>query len=443
MKILKRYILKEHISPFLISLMVVTFVLLIDRIIDLLNLIIEKKLPIQTVIEVFALSMPYMLALSIPMAVLVATILAFGRMSVDREIIAIKSSGVNVYSMLGPLMATAILLCGLMVYFNHWFLPDTNHKLKNLMLKVAYYKPMTIIKENEFTNFMDYTVFAKGNSDSLLTDVLIYDRSQSRFPRTVFATTGNVIQMDNGNSLQIVLNNGEMHERNEKEPGKYQRTKFGRYVINIRNLGNNMDYFETGYRSDREMTVVQIIASLKSNKQELAMKQKEVENLNQRLSLAQLAPQGYSRNVEVRRLQSMKQMSSDRVTELGDIIRSLQVEFHKKFAISFAIIIFILVGVPLGLMTRTSGIGMAFSVSSVIFLVYYVALNGGEQLADKGGIPPFAAMWMSNIVFFIISLFLIWASIKEKRLLDMPTLIWKIKNLRNRKNPPPPDEIEH
>ncbi|MDY0152496.1 MAG: LptF/LptG family permease [Candidatus Cloacimonas sp.] len=442
MKILKSYILKEHISPFFISMMVVTFVMLIDRIIDLLNLIIEKKLPMQTVVEVFALSLPYILALSIPMAVLVATILAFGRMSVDREIIAIKSSGVNVYRMLGPLLATAILLCGLMVYFNHWFLPDTNHKLKNLMLKIAYYKPMTIIKENEFTNFMDYTIFAKGNNDSLLTDVLIYDRSQSRFPRTVFATTGNVTQMDNGNSLQIALNNGEMHERNEKEPGKYQRTKFSRYVINIRNLGNNMDFFETGYRSDREMTVVQLVASLKSNKQELAQKNQEVANLEQRLSVAKMAPQSYSQNVEVRRLQSMQQMAKDRVTELIEIIRSLQVEFHKKFAISFAIIIFVMVGVPLGLMTRTSGIGMAFSVSSVIFLVYYIALNGGEQLADKGGIPPFVAMWISNIVFFILSLFLISASIKEKRLIDMPTLMWKITHLRQHKTPPP-DELVH
>ena len=442
MKILKRYILKEHISPFLISLLVVTFVLLIDRIMDLLNLIIEKKLPLQIVLEVFSLSLPYMLALSIPMAVLVATILAFGRMSVDREIIAIKSSGINVYAMLGPLLTTAVLLCGLMIYFNHWFLPNTNFKLKNLMLKIAYYKPMTIIKENEFTTFMDYTVFAKGNNDSLLTDVLIYDRSQSRFPRTVFAKTGNVIQMDNGNSLQIILNNGELHERNEKEPGKYQKTNFSRYVINVRNLGNRTDFFETGYRSDREMTFGQIITSLKSNKQELEAKNKEVTNLEQRLKIIELSPIGFSRNVEVRRLQAMRQIAKDRSLELGEIIRSLQVEFHKKFAISFAIIIFIMVGVPLGLMTRTSGIGMAFSVSSVIFLVYYVALNSGESLADKGYMPPFMAMWLSNIVFFVLSLFLIYASIKEKRLLDMPTLLWKIKHFRNRKNAVP-DEIVH
>ncbi len=441
MKILKRYILKEHLPPFLISLMVVTFVLLIDRVIDMLNMIIEKKLPLQTVLEMFGLSLPYMLALSIPMAVLVATILAFGRMSVDREVVAIKSSGVNIYSMLGPLILAALMLTGLMVYFNHWFLPNTNHKLKNLMIKIAYYKPMTIIKENEFTNFMNYTVFAKGNSDSLLTDVLIYDRSQSRFPRTVFAKSGNVIQMDNGNSLQIVLNNGEMHERNEKEPGKYQKTSFSRYVISVKNLGNNSDFFETGFRTDREMTVLQIIATLRANKQELVIKQKEVQNLENRLSLTLRMNPGYSQSVETRRLQSMKLMATSRATELSETINSLEVEFHKKFAISFAIIIFILVGIPLGLMTRTSGIGMAFSVSSVIFLVYYIALNGGEQLADKGLMPPFVAMWLSNFVFLILSLLLINASIKEKHIIDMPTLMWKLKNLRNRKNPPPDDVV--
>ncbi|MDD2332163.1 MAG: LptF/LptG family permease, partial [Candidatus Cloacimonetes bacterium] len=153
--IFKRYILREHISPFLVSLLVVTFILLIDRVVDLLNIIIEKKLDVYTVFQVFGLSLPFMLALSIPMAVLVATILAFGRMTVDREMIAMKSSGINVYCMIGPLMMAALALTGLMVYFNHYYLPESNHKLKNLMVKIAYYKPMTIIKPNEFNTIMD------------------------------------------------------------------------------------------------------------------------------------------------------------------------------------------------------------------------------------------------------------------------------------------------
>jgi lipopolysaccharide export system permease protein len=441
--ILKRYILKEHISPFLISLLVVTFVLLIDRIIDLLNLIIEKQLPAGIVLEVFALSLPYMLALSIPMAVLVATILAFGRMSVDREIIAIKSSGVNIYSMLSYLIIAAVLLTGLMVYFNHWFLPNTNHKLKNIMLKIAYYKPMTIIEAGEYNNLLDYTVWCKENTETELLDVLIYDRSESRFPRTIFAKSGQVVQMNNGNSMRITLRQGEMQQRNEREPGKYQSTSFDQYIINIRDLGQRTDIFETGYRSDREMTYGQLTGTLATRKAELKLKQEEAQKLQERISLADFGGNPYEKQMEQKRLYSMQQMAQNRILELQDSIQALQVEYHKKFALSFAIIIFIMIGVPLGLMTRTSGIGMAFSVSSVIFLVYYVALNMGEHLADSGGINPFVAMWLSNIVFFILACFLIWGSIHEKRILDMQVLSWRLKHMKLSKKIAPPDEVVH
>lgn len=440
--ILRRYILKEHVSPFFLSLLVVTFILLIDRVMDLLNLILEKKLDAWTVLDLFALSLPYMLALSIPMAVLVATILAFGRMTVDRETIAMKSSGVNVYSLIAPLLFVAVLLTGLMVYFNHQYLPNQNHKLKNLMVKIAYYKPMTIIKAGEFTNLMDYTVYAQSNDESILGDVVIYDRSQSRFPRIVFADKGEIIQMDKGNSLQIKLTDGEMHERNDREAGKYQIRQFNSFTVNIRNLANNMDFFETGYRSDREMTEAQLRKSINDKKKEYLTIEAENSKLQDRLAATEAEAPSFSRDNEVRRFKVMIQMNEDRIKDIRESILSMQVEYHKKFALSFAIIIFVLIGIPLGLMTRTSGIGMAFSVSSVIFLIYYVALNGGEQLADKGLMSPFLSMWISNLVFLIIALLLIYASIKEKHLFDLPQIMWKIRNWKARKNPLP-DEIRY
>ena len=257
-------------------------VLLIDRVIDLLNLIIEKKLPASIVFELFTLSLPYMLALSIPMAVLVATILAFGRMTVDRETIAMKSSGINVYSMTKPLVIVAIVLTALMVYFNHWFLPQTNHKLKNLMVKIAYYKPMTIIKEGEFNQVTDYTVYVKENEEDELRDLLIYDRSMSSFPRLIRAKTGSVKQMDGGNTLQLTLFDGEMHERSEKDPGKYSLRRFDTYLVNIRDLGYEIDVGESSYRSDREMTYNQLVNELKEKRQELKLVEKEYASLSER-----------------------------------------------------------------------------------------------------------------------------------------------------------------
>ncbi|HOZ01034.1 MAG TPA: LptF/LptG family permease [Candidatus Syntrophosphaera sp.] len=442
MKILSRYILREHFVPFLLSLLVVTFVLLIDRVIDLLNMIIEKKLDVGTILQLFGLSLPYMLALSIPMAVLVATILAFGRMTVDHETIAMKSSGINIYRMLSPLLFVALLLTGVMVYFNHYFLPDTNHKLKNLTVKIAYYKPMTIIKPNEFTTLMDYTVFAKDNVNNELREVLIYDRSQTKLPRTILARRGEVIQMDKGNSLRIVLHDGEMHERNEKEPGKYQIRRFQNFIVNIRNLGMDFDFGESDFRSDREMTYDQLVAAIKDKQTEISGNLRERENLRKRLASLPEAASDYAASVENRRLGIMLKMADDKGTELVDDLRSLQVEYHKKFALSFAIIIFVLIGIPLGLMTRTSGIGMAFSVSSVIFLIYYVALTGGEQLADRGLLNPFLSMWLTNIVFLILGVVLIYLSMREKQLVNLNLITWRLSH-RQSKSEETPDEIIH
>jgi lipopolysaccharide export system permease protein len=440
--VLKKYILKEHIAPFFLSLLVVTFILLIDRVIDLLNTIIEKKLDFGTVMQVFGLSLPFMLALSIPMAVLVATILAFGRMTVDRETIAMKASGINIYRMVGPLLFVAALLTGGMMYFNHFTLPETNHKLKNLMLKIAYYKPMTIVKPGEFTNITDYTIYVKENLTTELRGIVIYDRSETRFPKTIYATSGNIKQMDNGNSLEVILYDGEMHDKDEKQQGGYQVRTFKKFVLHIRNLGNRMDVVETGYRSDREMTAHELLADIKDKSKEMDIKNKQISDLNRRLNLVKSNPTMYDLHSETKRLNMMMLMEKDRLSELKEMVNSLKVEYHKKYALAFAIFIFVLIGIPLGLMTRSSGIGMAFSVSSFIFLIYYVALNAGEQLADKGMMSPFLSMWISNFIFLVLAVLLIIGSIYEKRIIDLHLLSWRIANKQVKKTAIP-DEIVH
>ncbi len=440
--VLKRYILKEHIAPFFISLMVVTFVLLIDRVIDLLNTIIEKKLDVSTILQVFGLSMPFMLALSIPMAVLVATILAFGRMTVDRETIAMKASGINIYRMISLLMLVTVILTGGMMYFNHYTLPETNHKLKNLMLKIAYYKPMTIIKPGEFTNITDYTIYVKDNLGTELRGIVIFDRTETRYPKTIYAQSGMISQLDNGNTLQIILNDGEMHEKDDQDQTLYQVRAFKYFELYIRDMGNRIDFMDTGYRSDREMTAKELLADIRNNIDEIAQKQKVMSDFDRRINVLMLDAANPNLTEETNRLNQMKKLEADRLAELKETVNALQVEYHKKFALAFAIIIFVLIGIPLGLMTRSSGIGMAFSVSSVIFLIYYVALNGGEQLADKGYMSPFLSMWISNFIFLIIAVLLIIGSIYEKKLIDLHTLSWRLSHKRAKKTLIP-DEVIH
>ncbi|HOQ80518.1 MAG TPA: LptF/LptG family permease, partial [Candidatus Cloacimonadota bacterium] len=112
MKILERYFFWENIKPFLLSLVVITFVMMLDRLIDLLNVIIEKQLDFLTIISLFSLSLPFILALSVPIAVLTSSIMSFGRMAVDQELTAVKACSVNIYKKMTLLYIIALFLAG-------------------------------------------------------------------------------------------------------------------------------------------------------------------------------------------------------------------------------------------------------------------------------------------------------------------------------------------
>ncbi|MFO7660427.1 MAG: LptF/LptG family permease, partial [Candidatus Cloacimonadaceae bacterium] len=296
------------------------------------------------------------------------------------------------------------------------------------------------IKPGEFTNITDYTIYVKENLGTELRGIVIFDRTETRYPKTIYAQSGKINQLDNGNTLQVILNDGEMHEKDDQDQTLYQVRAFKYFELYIRDMGNRIDFVDTGYRSDREMTAKELLADIRNNNTEIAQKQKIISDFDRRLNVLNLNTATPNLPEETNRLNQMRKLEADRLAELKETVNALLVEYHKKYALAFAILIFVLIGIPLGLMTRSSGIGMAFSVSSIIFLIYYVALNGGEHLADKGYMSPFLSMWISNFIFLIIAVLLIIGSLYEKRLIDLHTLAWRLTHKRAKKAPIP-DEV--
>ncbi|MCL1827560.1 MAG: LptF/LptG family permease, partial [Candidatus Cloacimonetes bacterium] len=157
-KILEKYFFYETIKPFFICFGITTFLFMFDRLSELMNTILEKQLDPLTIINLFALSLPFILALTVPMSVIYASIYSFGRMSVDNELTAAKATGIDIFKLTRLTMVFMIVMSFGMAYFNDFVLPESNHLLKRVLLKVAYKKPITAINPETFTTMNNLTI---------------------------------------------------------------------------------------------------------------------------------------------------------------------------------------------------------------------------------------------------------------------------------------------
>ncbi len=445
MRILERYVLREHLFPFVIGFSVVVFLLTLDFLFDLVDLAIGKGISAGIVLELFALSMGWMLALAVPCAVLIATLATFGRLAQDNEIAAMRANGINLLRIIGaPLLAAAALAGGLVLFNNH-VLPETNHALANLMVDVSRKRPTTQISEGVFIDgFEGYNIFVEkvNNRTNEIRGVKIYQLNSSARPTTILADWGVFHSSPDGRVVTLELHDGEIHEMPPNDQERiYRRLMFKTHIINIRNTGADLERSDSTARGDREMSLGMMRSQIHKLMNELAASTAARDNLIHqagykdyddfvKAAVPRQPPRGlwgFFRNV-LRAISPIRppeglptgrppklfinpvtmdmiQMRQIEIDALDRRINSLDVEIQKKFSIPAACIVFVLVGAPLGIRARKSGIGVAF-ISILFFVFYYLCLAGGEELADRRFLNPTVAMWTPNIVIGLIGLFL-------------------------------------
>jgi lipopolysaccharide export system permease protein len=264
-RILDRYILSNHIGPYCFSLAIITFIFVMDFIIRWLDKFIGKGVSVLTILEFFFLSLGHMFALIIPMAVMPATLMAFGQLAADNEVTAIKSSGVSLYRMIVPVLAaTAALTLGLVFYFN-MLLPESNHRLMNLMLDIGRMKPTLQIKENMFSDALaGYTILVREKNDKTgeIKGVQIFEL-KGGLPRSIIATGGRMIYREGESVLRFELDDGEIHEMPDPVDIKtYRRTFFKHFTLNIQDTERTLKRSDRTHRNDREMTVAMMRAKI-------------------------------------------------------------------------------------------------------------------------------------------------------------------------------------
>ncbi len=475
MRILTRYLLTQHAAPFAFAVAALTSFLLLNQIAKKIGDLLGRGLPWTVIAEFFLLTLPYVFAMTLSMSVLVAVLYTFSRLENDSEITAMRAGGVSLGQIVRPVLLAAGCVAVVAFLFGDQILPRTNHRLRVLMSDIATKKPTFSLKEHVINEVQRSRTFLRtahiDQASYSMVDVAIY-RTTGRGGnmRVVYADSGRFAFAPNHEDLQLILFDGTVHDFDRRQPGTFQRTSYERLLLSFENVGNEFIRREGDtYRSDRELgtCTLEDVALSARREQWLASRRAESIERNGLRALAGLAPvrpdtaappskrslycralavilpqelEATARSTDTIQRQDPSARSQARINTSAGVTRrnrspnqsmnqsqihidrangatiraaNYLVEFHKKYAIPAACIVFVLVGVPAALRFPGAGLGMVIGVGMVVFGAYYIGLIAGESLANELKVPPFWAMWGPNAVFGTIGLVATWLTSRQ------------------------------
>ncbi len=427
--ILYKYILRNHIAPFLFSIVTLMGIFLLQFMMKFADRLVGKGLDTFLVIQLIVYNLAWMVVLVVPMAVLVSSLMAFGSMSQNNEITIIKSSGVSLYRMMFAPFIASIIVGYLLILFNNDVLPDANHQAKVLMQDISRKKPTLSLEPGVFSQEVsNYAILVRGvdQNSNRISGVVIYDYTQPRKINVVTANKGYIYFSSNQSKLIMDLQDGEIHESEAGSTNLYRKLIFSHHRITMD--AEQFSFQQStpgGPRGDRELStndMLYIVDSLK----ELRDNYKNVyTSETKKYMLADTGNTYFSSNtysrdyIYVRVLEKAKTSKNivisnyKRYEFYQEEMNKYWVEIHKKYSIPAACIIFVLLGSPLGIMVRKGGFGVAASISLFFFLIYWAFLIGGEKLADRNMVSPFVGMWAANFLLGLAGIFLTVRTVKE------------------------------
>lgn len=367
MRIVDRYILRELFVPFVLGLAIFTSILLIVRILKLVELVVNRGVPLLQILKLFSYILPAFLEVTVPMALLLGILVAFGRLSADSEIVALRATGVSLYRLTLPVgvfaLVVSVLTFGLSAYARPW----GNSLLRSGLYDMVKARASTGIKakvfNDEFSGLVLYVdrIEPPGND---LFDILISDTRDPKLQNTVYARSGTIISPESSDTLTLRLIDGGIYSASDKNTDGYQDTDFTTYDISL-DLNMALDELRSKPKEASEMTIGEL---------EQAMVERK---------------------------------------ERGETDWLERVELHRKLSIPFACLVFAALGVPLGIQPSRSVHSRGFSVSLVLIFSYYLLMTLGQNLGERGALPPSVAVWLPNVALSLVAIALLSRAARE------------------------------
>jgi lipopolysaccharide export system permease protein len=466
MRLLRRHLLRSLTGPFVFSWTALTGMLMLNQLSRRFGDLVGKGLPAGVITEVLVLFIPFIVALTLPMAILVAVLYGFSQLGVDSEITAMRANGVSVVQMLRPVVAAGAILSLANFLFVDQILPRTNLRLLNLQNDIAQKKPTFRLREQVLNDLPGALYFLQASriepGSGRMREVVIFDLSPSDGRRVIEADSGYMAIEAGGRNLGLRLFDGLVREYKTAEPAMVRITRFRANQIRVQDIEDSLrKSFGTLEKGDREMTTCEMMDRVTASRRradhfaarELELARNDVRALLGLVVLPAPADEGKPpaprcgawRSVERwtgRLLLPRKAAAQGPVrdsvvapsppasppvgtarpaaaglaslAELSDVreqkafytrdVHQYLVEIHKKYTLSLACLNFVLIGAALALRFPRGGIGLVIGGSLVIFALFYVALTAGETLADDGVISAELAMWLPNLIVLLAGL---------------------------------------
>jgi lipopolysaccharide export system permease protein len=425
--------------PFIFSLLIIVFVLFTQFLLRAIDRFIGKGLDLGTIFEYLFLNLGWISALAVPMAVLVAALMAFGQFSEDNEITAMRSSGISFATIILPALTMGLLISITLILFNAFIMPEMNFKARMLSGDIYRKRPGLNIEPGYFMDDLpDYSMIIRDKENETLIDVRIFSKGINKSQTSIHSKTGKLSTIDD--AIILDLYDGEIHELDLNDYGNYRRIEFAKHKITIPADDLFLNRRDTTSRSDREMTIPMILAKRSNINDRINIVNGRIGRAFLRTGMDSLVPPSLE-DSQLLIKNEIERFSSDPINSADDIYRKekdvdivkrqlrneynllrsynkssnkYNVELHKKFSLPVASILFIMTGASLGVLFRKGGFTIATGLSFGFFLIYYILMIGGEDLADRGILTPMVGVWSPNAILLIIATYLMLHTVREQ-----------------------------
>jgi lipopolysaccharide export system permease protein len=349
--LLDRYIFAELLSPFGLSLSVLCFVMFTRELLRLVELLVAKGVGFLAVLKVFANLLPSFLVLTLPIAGIIASITAFGRLSYDKELVAMRTAGLSLFRLTRSVFLFAILVFSLTLFLAQWGQPWSSLNLKKVALSLLRDQLVLALERGTFNEPIPHMVIYVGDSQEPngTSGIFVSDQRNPSDPRIIVAAKYQVLMDIPHNQVALRLQDGVIHSQPDEE-NEYVQTSFSSYDLKL-------SLNQSGYSTSEERPSYESI-------------------------IAKLDQSAWKDSNALRRL----------------------MEHYKDLAFPTAALIFCILGVPVGIVSKRSGRIGGFAVGVAIVILYYVLNVTFEFLVTTASFPPFAGAWMPNAVFLLITI---------------------------------------